>query len=113
MKCYQFPCIILVVLVVLSCNHSKPTREIPREMKKQVQWGIEAVVTTDYLNDGCEVLLRIMEDSNSIYLMPINLDDSFKVDGSILRIEYHSSKIAQVLCQMGRPVVMDRVVKLK
>jgi hypothetical protein len=99
---------LLSVLFSTSCNAPKveyiPLPETPSHLR-----GVMSMVTTDFSDDGCEVLLEIMEDGKPVLLMPINLADSLKVDRKKLIIEFHSSRIVQTDCQKGRPVVIETI----
>lgn len=98
---------LLFILLSASCGE---TKEISQpERPEELEVGVLATVTTDYAKDGCEVLLEITEDGELTLLMPIDLEEQFKVDGKKVRIVFHSSRIAQTTCQKGRPVVIESI----
>lgn len=98
--------VILLIISLFACEeaNNSSAKEVQTELK-----GTLAVVTTRFQNEGCEVLLEIEEEGEKVLLMPIHLEDSFKVDGKQLEITFHSSRIMQSNCQLGRPVVLDLV----
>lgn len=71
--------------------------------------GVEATVTSVYADEGCEFLLTITEEGEPTALMPLNLDNEYKIHGTKLRIEFHSSRIKQDFCQVGRPIIIDHI----
>ena len=99
--------ILPFLLLSASCGETKDVP--PKETKQEELVGVPARVTTAYAQDGCDVLLEISEEGESVLLMPINLEDQFKIDGKKVQIVFHSSRIAQSTCQKGRPVVIETI----
>lgn len=100
-------CACLVLLSSASCEDvavSEPSNEVKVE-----EVGTRALVTTEYADEGCNVLLEIEEEGQKVLLMPIELEDQFKVNGTEVLIEFHSSRIMQSECQKGRPIVIETV----
>ena len=71
--------------------------------------GTRAIVITTFIDEGCDVLLEIQENDKKVLLLPIELADQFKVEGLELLITFHSSRIMQSTCQIGRPIVIDQI----
>lgn len=101
------PCFCALLVSASSCENQDET--VTEEEVSEINDGIRAVVTTQFLDDGCEVLLEIQESEEKALLLPIELDERFKIDGAELLITFHSSRIMQSTCQIGRPVVLDMV----
>lgn len=80
------------------------------EKVAEMNGGIKATVTTDYVNDGCEVLLEAKVDGEDKLFMPIELADEFKVDGKIVMMKYTVSRIQQTDCLKGQPIVIDEII---
>lgn len=99
--------ILLFVLISASCDETNKTEDTSKP--EEVGAGVMAIVITDYAGEGCEVLLEITEEGKPVLLMPINLEDSFKINGKKVIIEFHSSRIMQGNCQKGRPIVIDSI----
>lgn len=80
-----------------------------KEEISDIENGTRAIVNMKFVDDGCDVLLEVQENGEKVLLLPIELDDQFKVDGVELLITFHSSRIMQSICQIGRPIVLDKV----
>lgn len=94
------------LLISSSCEEvikEDPSSEVPVE-----EVGTRAIVTTEFADDGCAVLLEINEDGQKVLLMPIEIEEKFKVHGTELLIEFHFSRIMQSECQKGRPIVLEK-----
>lgn len=100
-------CFGAIVLVTSSCE-DQSTIDSNKENSAQSE-GTLALVTTKFLEDGCEVLLEIQENGKKVLLLPIDLEDQYKVDGIQLLITFHASRIMQSICQIGRPIVIEKV----
>ena len=74
-----------------------------------IENGFNAIVTTRFADDGCEVLLEIEENGEKVLLLPIQLDDQYKVNGLEVIISFHSSRVMQSNCQIGRPIVIEKI----
>lgn len=74
---------------------------------------IKATVTTEYMKEGCEVLLKMTIDGNEQLFMPISLEDEFKVNGLEVMVEYTLSRIMQKDCLKGPPVNVTKIMKAK
>ncbi len=72
--------------------------------------GVKATVTTAYSNEGCPYLMEVDGESGKELLMPINLDNQFKVNGTVVLMKYTVSRIQQTDCLKGMPIVIDEIV---
>lgn len=103
----KFGCVLLFMLGLSACseiNDSRSTDEIQTD-----ETGIVAIVNLQFQDDGCEVLLEIEENGNKVLLMPIQIEDEFKIQGEELEIVFHASRIMQSKCQIGRPIVLESI----
>ena len=102
---YLYVC--LVLLSSSSCEQAMnddPPVESPME-----ELGTRALVTTEYSEEGCPILLEVEENGQKVLLMPIELEGKFKIHGTKVLIEYHLSRIVQSECQKGRPIVVEKI----
>lgn len=100
-------CFGAILFVTFSCeDQSKVDSNKGNSSQNE---GTLAIVTTKFLEDGCEVLLEIQENGKKVMLLPIDLEDQYKVDGIQLLITFHASRIMQSICQIGRPIVIEKV----
>ena len=97
-------------LIAVSASSCDEQIEKPSRMETaQIERDTHATVTTKFVDDGCEVLLEIIENGKNVMLMPINIEDQYKVDGLKVIIQFHSSRIMQATCQIGRPIVIEKI----
>lgn len=101
------PCFCAMLLSASSCENQVKTET--KDEISDIESETRAIVTTKFLDDGCEVLLEIQENGEKVMLMPIELEDQYKIDGRELLIKFHSSRIMQSSCQIGRPIVIENV----
>mgnify|MGYP007025885576 CR=1 FL=1 len=100
-------CVMLLIAGLSACTETANS-SAPDEARTDMK-GISAMVNTQFQDDGCEVLLEIEENGHKILLMPIQIEDEYKIHGAELEIVFHSSKIMQSKCQLGRPIVLDSI----
>ena len=100
-------CFCALLLSSSSCEDGADTS--PTEEIVEQENGTRAIVITTFSDEGCDVLLEIQENNKKVLLLPIELADQFKVEGLELFITFHSSRIMQSTCQIGRPIVIDQV----
>ena len=101
--------ITFLVVVALFSSCTNTDNSVSKEEITLFTDGFIAKVTTDFQDDGCEVLLELEENGERALLLPIDLDEKYKVHGLEVLITYHSSRIMQSTCQNGRPIVIDSI----
>lgn len=90
-----------------SCEEIVESNTSKEEVTEEA--GTQAMVTTDYVDEGCSVLLEIEEGGEKVLLMPIELEDKYRKHGTKVLIEYRLSRIMQSDCQKGRPIIIDKI----
>lgn len=98
---------LFLIIGLSSCTET--TNSLSKEEVRTDVEGTRAIVNTRFQNDGCDILLEIEENGQKVLLMPVHLEDSFKVNGAQLAITFHASRIMQSKCQLGRPIVLESV----
>lgn len=81
--------------------------------RAKMEGGVKAVVTTQYVADGCAVLLEVEIDGAKQLLLPHELDEQFKQNGTVVVMKYHPSRIQQTDCLKGQPIIIDEIVKIR
>ncbi|MDH4473254.1 MAG: hypothetical protein QE487_11655 [Fluviicola sp.] len=81
--------------------------------RAKMEGGVKAVVTTAYVSDGCAVLLEVEIDGEKQLLLPHELAEQFRKNGTVVVMKYHSSRIQQTDCLKGQPIIIDEIVKIK
>ena len=100
-------CFAAMLFVASSCEDQVKTET--KDEISDLESETRAIVTTKFLEDGCEILLEIQENGEKAMLLPVDLEDEYKVDGIELLITFHFSRIMQSECQIGRPIVIENV----
>lgn len=100
-------CVSAIVLSSASCEEITETEASKEEQVEET--GTRAIITTEFVDEGCPVLLEIEENGQKELLMPIQLEEKFKVHGTEVSIEYTLSRIMQSECQKGRPIVINSI----
>ncbi|MDG1333003.1 MAG: hypothetical protein P8P74_11785 [Crocinitomicaceae bacterium] len=100
-------CVCSLLLISASCEEAVSADPSKEEQLEEV--GTRAIVTTDYSDEGCAVLLEIEEEGQKVLLMPIELEEKFKIHGTEVLIEYTLSRIMQGECLKGRPIVIQSI----
>ncbi|MCH2225706.1 MAG: hypothetical protein MK066_13120 [Crocinitomicaceae bacterium] len=108
---------VALLLVSASCKNSRnadvPDTSNSSAMLTVSENMVRATVTTEYVKEGCEVLLKISVDGEEQLFMPISLEDEFKVDGLNVMVEYTLSRIMQKECLKGAPISVTKIMKAK
>lgn len=100
-------CLGVLLFAAASCEDQ--VNENSKDEILNFENGIRAIVTTKFVDEGCEALLEIQENGEKIMLLPIEFDEMYKIHGLQLLITFHSSRIMQSTCQIGRPIVIEKI----
>ena len=100
----------VVVVSLFLLSSSCEDRAVKRA---KMEGGVKAVVTTAYVSDGCAILLEVEIDGQQQLLLPHELDEQFRKNGTVVVMKYHSSRIQQTDCLKGQPIIIDEIVKIK
>lgn len=76
----------------------------------EMNGGIKATVTTDYVDEGCKILLKATVDGEEKLFLPIELAKEYRVDGKVVLMKYTISRIQQTDCFIAQPIVIDEIV---
>jgi hypothetical protein len=73
--------------------------------------NVNGVVTLQFAEEGCAVLIEAKVDGKKEYFIPVDLLDEFKVEGMKIVMTYHASRINQGSCLKGHPIIIDSIEK--
>ncbi|NVK65768.1 MAG: hypothetical protein HWE22_14335 [Flavobacteriales bacterium] len=96
----------VTALVVLGCAHPDSYSDSNDMHHKD---GVIATVTTAYQSEGCDVLLEVEVEGEIQLLLPIELEEKFKKQGTKLKITFHPSRIMHSDCHKGIPIAIDNI----
>ena len=105
-------------LTLLSCDTTKQTTEtvdntietVKSDEARLADAGFAQMVVVDMKNEGgCSFVLKDKK-TGTIY-NPISWidEDENKVNGKVVWVKYHTSKIAQTTCLSSTPIVMEEL----
>lgn len=92
-------------LVSASCKDvpvADPNSNVPGDK-------VNGVVTMQYAAEGCDILIEAKEDGKKVFLIPIDLQTKFKVEGMKVTMTYHASRVNQGSCLKGHPIIIDSI----
>lgn len=68
-------------------------------------------ISTHFSEFGCAYLIQLEENNQPTLLCPVNLPDDFRVAELKIRFQYREADNAGA-CELGRPVVLDKIERL-
>ena len=106
----------LLCCIMLSCSKkSSPKVEITKEISTTEKSKdfikeryVKAIITDLSALDGCQFLLKLEDGSK---LIPLNLEDNFKVDNLNVWVKYTENKMAVTICMAGKVVNILDIAK--
>lgn len=90
--------VIFSLGLLLSCGTTAKTTNTVTEVGSNAESVANDDVTSGIVRTqykGCPVLIEITEDGQMVKLYPVNLDESFKVDGMKIFFTYTPSRAQQ------------------
>jgi len=110
--------LIFTVCILASCATSKKVTNTSTDVSTTSESianddATSGIVRTQY--KGCPALIEITEDGQMVKLYPVNLEESFKVDGLKIFFTYIPSKAQQPeSCTLiNKVVAVENVSKVK
>ncbi len=100
---------ISICLMSASCRETGNRNSMSDTLS--INDGIDGTVTLKYLDDGCAILISVVEDDNEIFYIPVQLGSKYKVEGLKISFTSHPSRINQGNCLMGSPIIIDSIMK--
>ena len=105
-----FP-VFLITIFLSSCGNSA---EVIEEVAEVIIDGIQVYGTVKVNRNNCPVYIEAIEEGEITRMYPVNLDDSFKVDGQKINFDYTISKAKQPLdCPVDKVVTVYKVTKVE
>lgn len=100
---------VIIVSVVLMSASCKRAHEADSLSALALENGTNGVVTMIHAEEGCELLISVMEYGVEIFYIPVALDDKFKVEGTKINFTHYDSRMNQGRCTLGHPIVIDSI----
>jgi hypothetical protein len=89
---------LIALPLAFACTAPSALPELPN--------GVIATVSDQRAKDGCAWVLIIQNENGPQYLEPVELADSFKVNGKKVILTYHNSRSVSH-CDNSTPIVID------
>lgn len=103
--------VFLFAIVLSSCGSSA---EVAEEVAEVIIEGIKVIGTVKVNRNNCPVYIEAMEEGEITRMYPVNLDESFKVDGLKINFDYALSRAKQPLdCAVDKVVTVENVTKVE
>ena len=101
---------ILSLGLLSSCISSNSLVGVSKNKSSMIQ----GVITNAYREQGCAFLFEFKDTNGIIQLVrPLDLHDSFKKEGMLVRIKFRMSKEMNNECDLARPVIIDRIMAVE
>jgi len=97
----------LFTSLMLACGTSKESSEKKDERMEIVPVMnnpeyLQGTITNEYVNDGCNYLIKINGKNDVVLINPVNLPDQYKKNGAEIEFMYTASKAPQMdKCSKG------------
>jgi hypothetical protein len=89
---------LIAIPLAFACTAPAALPELPN--------GVIATVSDQRAKDGCAWVLIIQNENGPQYLEPVELADSFKVNGKKVILTYHNSRSVSH-CDNSTPIVIE------
>jgi hypothetical protein len=104
--------VALIGCVVLMSASCKRAPEATSESVTVSEPGTtDGVMSLSHSDEGCALLISVMEDGEEVFYIPVELDEKFKTEGMKINFTYHDSRMNQGSCTLGHPIVIDAIKK--
>lgn len=70
---------------------------------------VKGVVTTEYQNDGCALLIKTEIKGETVLFEPMTLDEKYKVNGKEIEFTYRTSRAKRNTCRLGSLIIIGEV----
>lgn len=103
--------VFFCAVILSSCGNSA---EVIEEVAEVIIEGIQVYGTVKVDRNNCPVYIEALEEGEIVRMYPLNLDDSFKIDGQKINFDYAISKEKQPLdCAVDKVVNVYKVTKVE
>jgi hypothetical protein len=92
---------VLILLIAACCNKTAVTAE--RNYSKE---GFVSLKVKNPGIAGCDYILSV---ADSTVYQPLNLDQSFRKDGTEVWAKFHKEKNMMTACMMGEVITIDEI----
>ncbi|MCF8464617.1 MAG: hypothetical protein K9G41_07245 [Flavobacteriales bacterium] len=96
----------LFLFLLAACNSTKPVPTLEAVLAEGRYLGH---ITTEFAAEGCPFILKYMDGGEEKYLIPVQLEEQYQLNGLQLEFGFHFSRIMQGDCQKGQPAVLEMV----
>lgn len=110
--------IILLLLTTIGCSSKKnittekaTQEEITSRTEQILKEGYIEALVEDKTKEGCNFVLKNTKTDN--YLLPIKLEDRFKVDGTKVWLKYRPIRPIQNGCSFGTPITIEEIKRIE
>lgn len=106
---------ILIVFFFLGCSSTKmknnsgvdSTIEVKQQNEKFLKEGfIRGIIVYSAIESDCKYTIQVIPEGN--FFDPINLDDSFKIDGAKVWFKYYPLRMMN-RCDKANPISIDHI----
>ena len=103
---------IPVILVVVACSNTKQTAEDlsdGRPGEDVMPARHTGIVSVDFKDQGCDLLIKMTSKSEYEYLIPVQLDTKYRKPGLELKFDFVPSRAPQGDCKTGQMALLENV----
>lgn len=118
--------ILSIAAFAAACGTTKETTD-PVVVEEVIEEVIETVETdeppvepfnrvlgTVHLNDGCGVYIEVLDGLETKLMYPVNLDETYKTEGTRIKFEYARSRAMQPAgCSVDMTVSVSDVTRMR
>lgn len=110
--------LLFAIVLFMSCSTTKNTKEsmdkaqnTAMESKKMIENGFLAGTISESTAEGdCPFTIKVNGDEGSYFLDPINLDETYKIDGEKIWFTYNGLRMMN-RCDKASPISIKEIQK--
>lgn len=105
---------VFICAILLAMSSCKTTKSNSTHEAVTFEKQLRVVGTVVLGNDPCPILIRAYHSGTEFMIVPLNLEEKFRVDGMKLRFDFIEAENPKTnKCSKGKTVTLEEVTRLR